>query len=363
MNDGLSTKNSPTPSPTVAPATEFTSKPLKATSDTEEKSPPPTLSPTPPPRPPPRPSPRPSSSDSKSTSREPETTPESSSTPHPTHPTSTTASSDGSTFKHSSPTSHIRAYSTAAASESTQETSTAPSATAAASDNDTSGTAVPHLKTPTIIGLAVGGAAAFVIVAYIAFCCYRKRKRGRLLLAAYENPERKPYESVIVPKKATPHPNRFTFTPPQHEAPEREIAEVTLPPPSSRVHRQSALSPQQKYFDLYSPDSPAFQMTPQTPMGPLSASGGKEYFEPEYACSTAEIIPAYAPPQYRASSSFYDHSAMGSYASPRQGPTMSPVHSRGGSWGPASSYEPRQANRGGGYMHGQALHPQDGAWR
>lgn len=111
-----------------------------------------------------------------------------------------------------------------------------------------------------IIVSAVGG-AALIIISIIWVLCHRERKQGRLLLAAYENPERKPYETI-------------TITPPSGKKggiSSEALAVEKLPPPSANPAPQapSPLSPQPQYFDLYSPDSPAFQMTAQTPAGPL----------------------------------------------------------------------------------------------
>ncbi|CUS13940.1 unnamed protein product [Tuber aestivum] len=50
--------------------------------------------------------------------------------------------------------------------------------------------------TPTIIALAAGGSSFLLLIVLLCVCCHRKRKQGREILAAYEAPDRTPYESI-----------------------------------------------------------------------------------------------------------------------------------------------------------------------
>ncbi|KAG0134134.1 hypothetical protein HOY82DRAFT_602980 [Tuber indicum] len=50
--------------------------------------------------------------------------------------------------------------------------------------------------TPTIIALSAGGFSFLLIITLLCICCHRKRKQGRQILAAYEAPDRTPYESI-----------------------------------------------------------------------------------------------------------------------------------------------------------------------
>ncbi|KAG0638558.1 hypothetical protein HOY80DRAFT_153475 [Tuber brumale] len=50
--------------------------------------------------------------------------------------------------------------------------------------------------TPTIIALSAGGFSFLLIITLLCICCHRKRKQGRKILAAYEAPDRTPYESI-----------------------------------------------------------------------------------------------------------------------------------------------------------------------
>ncbi|RPA99340.1 hypothetical protein L873DRAFT_919737 [Choiromyces venosus 120613-1] len=55
--------------------------------------------------------------------------------------------------------------------------------------------------TPTIIALSAGGFSFLLLMTLLCVCCHRKRKQGRKLLAAYESPDRTPYEAIQLQKK------------------------------------------------------------------------------------------------------------------------------------------------------------------
>jgi len=184
----------------------------------------------------------------------------------------------------------------------------------------------------TIIAIAAGG-GALVVIALVSYFCYRKRKQGRLILAAYENPKRKPYESVVLGSGEKPLSLRTLSPPPPPEtratlsgdvlvisskpadrketgqAPPAEAeppavvtaAGITVCTPSEKptgcseaenqtctdngkfvpppieLHPAFSKTPkalEPRPYDIYSPESPGFlQMIPQQAAGPLEDGG------------------------------------------------------------------------------------------
>lgn len=142
----------------------------------------------------------------------------------------------------------------------------------------------------TIIIFAASGGSAILLLAAISCFCYRKRKQGRLLLAAYENPNRDAYRSVILSNGKPAFGDSSSGSSVSGSggvARDRDGGDNPLLPSAAKPAAPSERSPQPQYFDLYSPDSPAFQMTEQTPVGPLERHGNDRGSEaaaamPEY---------------------------------------------------------------------------------
>ncbi|CCX34131.1 hypothetical protein FPQ18DRAFT_53524 [Pyronema domesticum] len=138
-----------------------------------------------------------------------------------------------------------------------------------------------------IIASSVGGAV--IIIGALCFCCYRKRKQGRMLLAAYENPDRDPYAPIVVGGKSYGGGKR-----PVSET--REVDFSPSVPPNAHTAPLSDRSPQAQYYDLYSPDSPAFQMTPQQPMSPLDNGDAYNNYQPgPYGAAVGQAYGAASP--------------------------------------------------------------------
>ncbi|KAI5819706.1 hypothetical protein BZA77DRAFT_303322 [Pyronema omphalodes] len=230
-----SKKEDPKPSPTPSPESK---KEDPATTLKTSSTPPPTPAP----------------AASTSTPPPPATTPP---PPATTPPPAAAAPSSSST------TPEVAAVPIPTSSQSPSPTKLADSSNA--TTGKSTGEKVKAFFTPNVIiivACSVGGAV--ILISALCFCCYRKRKQGRMLLAAYENPDRDPYAPIVVGGKSYGGGKR-----PVSET--REVDFSPSVPPSARAAPLSDRSPQAQYYDLYSPDSPAFQMTPQQPMSPLDS--------------------------------------------------------------------------------------------
>ena len=159
-------------------------------------------------------------------------------------------------------------------------------------------------KPSVIIIFAASGGGAILLLAIITCFCYRKRKQGRLLLAAYENPNRDAYQSVILSngKPAFGDSSSASAAKDRASGGHDHLPSAANPaPPPER-------SPQPQYFDLYPPDSPAFQMTEQKPVGPLDRydAGGNHGGE-----AAGPALPVYHPAdrqqQQRQQEQYYHH--------------------------------------------------------
>ncbi|KAA8909213.1 hypothetical protein FN846DRAFT_630903 [Sphaerosporella brunnea] len=135
-------------------------------------------------------------------------------------------------------------------------------------------------STKVIIIFSVCGGTILLLIGLVSCFCYHRRKQGQLALQAYDDPERKPYQSIVFePRMAPPLPRATSPQPLNSYVQQPEI--IPAPCAASATHLRNPFSPQANYFDLYSPDSPAFQMVSPSEAGPLE-QGGFYYPSGEY---------------------------------------------------------------------------------
>ncbi|KAI5780494.1 hypothetical protein EDC01DRAFT_275546 [Geopyxis carbonaria] len=89
---------------------------------------------------------------------------------------------------------------TAAQSSQTASATTTTTATPTPSSSKNEvGEKMKKFFTPTMIAIvAASVVGGIILIAAISFCCWRKRKHGRALRAAYEDPDRVPYTNPVL---------------------------------------------------------------------------------------------------------------------------------------------------------------------
>lgn len=193
-----------------------------------------------------------------------------------------------------------------------------------------------------IIAVATGGGIALVLLILATWACHRKRKQGRALLAAYEAPDRQPYEEISLKNKrsastfasAAPPPEPVlpgssskpgtptssTFSTPQHSS--------TPPPDYKNGAAVSAI--EKELGPRYPPQAYQGQDSPRTPTGSQRGPFPAEILGSPRSSS----LPPYSPAR----------SASGNLGTPRAvSPAPSSSVQQGGMLAPTQTTSPLPA--------------------
>ncbi|KAI5855680.1 hypothetical protein BZA05DRAFT_471699 [Tricharina praecox] len=245
-----------------------------------------------------------------------------------------------------SPSISSGAYPSSLASGTANPTATASTAAATLGQDKSA-------KPPIIIIAIAASAGSLLIITLVSYFCYRKRKQGRQMLAAYEDPKRKPYGSVILGSGEKALSLRELPSPPptaratlsddvlamslkpaglketdhaptvQVENPAGTVeAGITVckpclkPASCGETENEMQLAPpielhpafskflEPQSYDIYSPESPGcLQMSPQEAAGPLedgghTAGNGDNGFCPQESSLPRIETPPFNPPPH-----------------------------------------------------------------
>lgn len=134
-------------------------------------------------------------------------------------------------------------------------------------------------NTNMIIAVSTGGGIALVLLALATWACHRKRQQGRALLAAYEAPDRQPYEEISLKnKKSTasfassipppvPAVSGSTSKPGTPTSTSFNVPQHTSTPPPDYKNGAAVSAIEKELGPRYPPQAFQGQDSPRTPTG------------------------------------------------------------------------------------------------